>query len=226
MMDYSRLTPAVERAAAIAISSFPEHHDVADVRQELWVWALENKGTVNGILRDSDGADTALVELLVKAANSHLKKEDAAVYCYDEEDQFYYSIDLIKSILEVVFRHEDWVSFATALDAMPKVKADPSHSGNNLASYSDVKSAVESLPDDQYNVLVWRYKYQYTYEAIGAEFGSSKEAARQRLNTAHAAVQRSLGKRDLGELRRPSRGPSRPNTGAAARARTEHDYEG
>lgn len=224
MIDYARLTPLVERAAGIAARNFPGHHDVSDAKQELWVWIMENRPTVNRLL--SEGSEGALTQYLIRAAQTHFKGEDAEVYCYSEEDQFYYSVDLIKSILEVVFRHEDWISFATALDAMPRGKQDPAHAGNNLASYSDVKSAVESLPEEHYNAVVWRYKYQYTYEAIGAELGITKEGARQRLEAAHKGIQAFLGTRPLDDLRRPSVGPSRPNTGAAARARTERDYEG
>lgn len=226
MIDYERLTPAVERAAGIASSSFPAHHEISDVKQSIWVWIMENKGTVTRILADSDGRDAALVQLFVKAANSHLKTEDAAAYCYAEEDQFTYPLDMIKRIFEVVFEHQDWISFAVQLDDQPRARKNPAHGNENLAAYSDVSRAIESLPDDQYNALVWRYKYHYTQAQVGAEFGITQQAASRLLDNATAAVQRFLGKRDLAELRRPSQGPSRPNGGAAARARIERDYEG
>lgn len=225
MIDWTRLTPAVERAAGIAKSNFPAHHDVSDVKQEIWAWIMENKSTVTRILSEENGLNV-LTGYLVRAGQTHLKTEDAQIYGYAEEDMFYYSLDLIKSILEVVFRHEDWVSFATALDAMPKGKPDPSHAGDNLASYSDVKSAVERLPEDQYNTIVWRYKYNYTFESIGAELGITRQAAQQRHESALKGMQRDLGTRDLGELRRPSETPSRPSTTAQARAVTDRSYEG
>lgn len=226
MIDYKRVTPAVERAAGIATSSFPAHHNVEDVKQTLWVWVLENKGTVSRILGDSDGSHAALVQLLVRAAHSYLKKEEAAVYGYAEEDQFNYPLDLIKSLLEVVFEYQDWTSSSDRSDGQPRAKSNPAHGNESLAEYSDIKSAVEQLPEDQYNALVWRYKYHYTFEAVGAEFGITKDGARKLVERAALAIQQYLGKRDLGELRRPAEGPSRPNGGAAARARIERDYEG
>lgn len=225
MIDYKRLTPLVERAAGIAARNFPDHHDVADVKQELWVWVMEKRSFVTEKLAQEDG-DKALTNIMVKVGQSYLRGEDAASYCYAEEDQFYYSVNLIKGILEVVFKHEDWISFAQNFDAMPKSRQDPSHAGNNLASYSDVSAAVNALPDEHYNVILWRYKYSYTLEAIGAELGVTKQAAHSRLETAHKGIQAFLGGRPLEELRRPSGGPSRPSGGAAARARTERDYEG
>jgi DNA-directed RNA polymerase specialized sigma24 family protein len=226
MMDYSRLTPAVERAASIAVSKFPAHYDISDVKQEIWVWVMERKNVVTRILADSDGSDAALIDLMVKAANEYLKSEDAAVYGYDEEDQFNFPLDMIKSILEVVFRHEDWQSFAQAAqEGMPRAKSEPATGGNNLASYADVSRAITSLPEDQYNLLVWRYKYNETFEQIGAHVGISRQAAQQRHEGAVSAIQQCLGKRDLGELRNASEVPYRPGN-AASRARNEHDYEG
>jgi hypothetical protein len=226
MMDYSRLTPAVERAASIAVSKFPAHYDISDVKQEIWVWVMERKNVVTRILADSDGSDAALIDPMVKAANEYLKSEDAAVYGYDEEDQFNFPLDMIKSILEVVFRHEDWQSFAQAAqEGMPRAKSEPATGGNNLASYADVSRAITSLPEDQYNLLVWRYKYNETFEQIGAHVGISRQAAQQRHEGAVSAIQQFLGKRDLGELRNASEVPYRPGN-AASRARNEHDYEG
>lgn len=225
MIDYTRLTPMVERAAGIAKSNFPAHHDSSDVKQEIWVWIMENKPTVLRVLSEENGPDV-LIGYLVRAGQTHLKTEDAQSYGYAEEDKFYYSLDMIKSILEVVFRHEDWQSFAQSQDTQPKAKANPAHGGNNLASYADVKSAVERLPEDQYNLVVWRYKYQYTHRQLGIELNISANAAGERLKTALTAIQRGLGQRELGEFRSGFSGRTETRTIASSQARVERDYEG
>lgn len=227
MIDYKRLTPAVERAASIASSNFPAHHDLADVKQEIWAWIMENRTSVTKMMdRENDASDKALFNLLVKVAQTYLRGEDAAVYGYDPEDVFNYSLDLIKSILEVVFIHEDWQSFAQAANpGMPRAKAEPATSGNNLASYADVSRAITSLPEDQYNLLVWRYKYHETFAQIGEHLGLSRQAAQQRHEVAVSAIQQFLGKRDLSGVRNPAEVPYRPGNAASA-ARAEHDYEG
>jgi len=225
MLDWTRLTPTVQRAASIAASNFPSHHDTRDIEQSLWVWVLENKNTVTRILTEEDGPDR-LAAHLIKVAQGAFKKEDAAVYGYSEEDRFYYSVDLIKSILEVVFSYEDWQSFAMSQDTQPKAKANPAHGGNNLASYADVKSAVEKLPEDHYNLIVWRYKYQYTFEQIALETGTYRQAARERHEAAVRAVQALLGEQPLTDLRRGFSGRTEASGNSAALARTERDYEG
>jgi hypothetical protein len=227
MLDYNTLTPAVERAAAALKSKFPSHHDISDVKQEMWVWIMENKNTVSKILADSMGTTTALELLLIKAGNSFLKKEDAAVYGYDEEDVFNYSLELIRNIMEVVFIHEDWQTLASAIgDGMPRQKSDPALSGNNLASYADVSRAITELSEDHYNTLMWRYKYGYTFAQIGAESGVTKQGAENRHRAALSAIQQSLGKRDLSDFRRGYSGRTEPRGSASGRAQVERDYEG
>ena len=189
MLDWTRLTPAVKRAAGAASSKFPAHHDVSDVEQEIWVWIMQNKNTVTRILTEED-YEVTLNMYLVRAGQSALKTEDAQVYGYDEEDVFHFSLELIKSILEVVFEYEDWQSFASAAgDGQPRAKSEPALGGNNLASYADVSRAITSLPEDQYNVLVWRYKYRYTFQAIGDQAGITKQGAQDRHRAALNSVQ-------------------------------------
>lgn len=225
MIDWTRLTPAVDRAAGIAASNFPAHHDINDVKQSMWVWIMENKNTVTRVLTE-ENFESKLSGLLIRAANSHLKTEDAQVYGYGEEDRFFYSVDLIKSILEVVFNYEDWQSFAMSQDTQPKAKSEPALGGNNLASYADVKSAAEKLPEDYYNLLVWRYKYHYTFTQIGAETGASKQSVQERHERAVKAVQTLLGQQSLTDLRRGYDGRTEARGNASSNARTERDYEG
>lgn len=226
MLDYTRLTPAVDRAANVVASNFPAHHDVSDIKQEIWVWVMQNKNTVTRVLTDADTGIAALDSLLVKAGNTYLKKEDAATYGYQQEDRFFYSVELIKSILEVIFRYEDWQSFAMSQDTQPKAKSEPATGGNNLASYVDVKAAVEKLPEDYYNLIVWRYKYQYTFTMIGEQTGTTKQSVSERHERAVRAIQTLLGQQPLTELRRGYDGRTEARGNASGQARVERDYEG
>jgi DNA-directed RNA polymerase specialized sigma24 family protein len=230
MLNYEALTPMVKKAARAAGSSFPKHYDPADTEQAIWVWVLEKRNTVGNIVRDTEQRDNEvlkpLYDMMLKVATTFLRGEDRAIYGYSEDDVFHYSTDLIKEILEVIFTHEDWQSFASSYDAMPKQKVDPATAGNNLASYVDVSQAVGTLADRQYNALVWRYKYHYTLENVGSELGMTKEGARQLLDGAVRAVQRALGSKDRSDLRNVSDGHLRPSTTAQAKAMSESQYEG
>jgi len=233
MLDWTRLTPAVKRAAGIAKANFPAHHSADDVEQELWVWVMSRKPFVIEKLRQENG-EQVLINIMVKEANSFLKEEDAAVYGYDEQDRFTYSLDMIKSILEVVFSHEDWQSISSAIgDGMPRAKSEPALGGNNLASYADVSRAVSKLPDDYYNLMVWRYKYQKTFTQIGLETDSTKQAVSERHARALKAIQVLLGQQSLADMRRGYDGRTtdaltRGNIGRSETAQhvVERDYNG
>jgi DNA-directed RNA polymerase specialized sigma24 family protein len=226
MLDWTRLTPAVKSAASAAASNFPAHHDVSDVEQELWVWIMSKKPTVIDVLKREDG-EGILVNMMIKVANTYLKQEDAAVYGYAEDDRFTYSLDMIKSILEVVFEHEDWQSIASAIgDGMPRAKSEPALGGNNLASYADVSRAISKLPDDYYNLLVWRYKYQKTFTQIGEETDTTKQAVSERHSRALKAIQVLLGQQSLSELRKGYDGRTEARGNASGQARIERDYQG
>ena len=224
MLNWDIIAPAVKRAASAAASKFPSHHDVRDVEQTLYVWIMENKKTVSELVEKSQGSDQLLVNLMTKAALSYLKKEDAAAYGYDEEDVYSYSVDLIKSILQIVFRHEDWQSLSQAIgDGQPRQRSEPATAGNNLASYADVSRAVSSLSDDHYNLILWRYKYELTWDQVGQELGITRQAAQQRHETALKALQRALGQGSLADLRGGYDGRSEPQGNASMQARIERD---
>lgn len=220
MLNYEGLAPLVKRAAKAAHSSFPDHHDQADTEQALWVFLLEQKEYRTSL------TEGALMHLLVAEANKQLKKEDAASYSYSEQDAYRYPIHKLESILEGLFEYENWQSFATKLDDMPRVKGNPAHGNTHVVEYADVKAAVEKLPEDQYNAIIWRYKYEYTFEAMGAEMGISRQAARERWKGAVANVQRILGRIPLTELRNGHSGRTDPSTTQSSLARVERDYNG
>lgn len=230
MLDWMRLEPYVKQAASKALASFPEHHSAQEVEQELWVWVMANKNTCLRVLSDPDSTPAALSGLLVKAANSHLKKADAAVYEYDPDDRYEYSFKEVQDGLEIAFSYEDWQSFATHMSGLPRTKSNPARSGDHLAKYADIKSAVEKLEDeDEYNALLWRYKYHKTYDEIADLVDlETKGGAKRRVDAAVRAVQKLLGESPLSDLRRGYSGRSGEHhlSNAEARRIVERDYEG
>lgn len=227
-IDFLGLQPLIERAARDAHKTYPEFHDMDDTIQTLWVWIYENTNTVEDIIRDDYDRSTdnkALYNLLMKAARGYLNKEDADWHHYTKDDSYFYTTDLIEEILEVVFKHEEWQSFATYYDMMPKGKTDPAYAGNNIASYVDVSRAVKLLSDEHYNAVVWRFKYNYTYQMIGEELGLTRQGAQRRVDAAVNAIQRELGRKDLADLREIPAEHERPH-GEGAQIRSDRYYEG
>jgi len=214
----------VVKAAASAASNFPNTHDVKDVEQELFVWAMENEKTVDALLRND--RKNALFRLLFRAANSYLIKEDEAVYGYRREDTFTYSTDAVRAALAIVFDYEDWQSFGAHGDGQPRAKAQANQSGDHLAMLVDVKAAVDKITPKQRQAVVLFFGTNYTYEMIGEEAGITAAGARDRVERGVQAIRKILGGEPLSTMRGvydPRRG--RPSI-AGALARTKQDYEG
>lgn len=226
MLDYSTLTPLVKRVAQAAHVNFPPHYDSGDTEQTLWLWVLENKNTINEILNNPERSEGTLYNLMLKAANSHLKKEDQAAYGYSEEDVFSYPLEAVKTALEAVFDYEDWQSFSTFGDGQPKSKGQANQTGDHVVMMIDVKRAVEGLPTDQYNAIVWTYKMGYTAENLAFELDITEDAAKKRVQRAVKAVHRALGKKPYADLRRGYDGRREPEGNAESLALTERQYEG
>lgn len=227
-VDLTAFASLIERAAREVHKSFPEFHDIDDTIQHMWLYLYENKGSIESIVRNSTDHDVMnkpVYDLLLRVGNSFLRKEDADWHHYTQDDTFFYSRELIEQILEVVFRHEEWQSFAMHYDKMPTGKSDPATAGNNVASYADVSRAVSLLSGEHYNAILWRYKYRYTYQAIGVELGLTKQGAQRRVNAALNALQRELGRKNLNDLRDLPEEHERPH-GEGAQIRSDRYYEG
>ena len=67
---------------------------------------------------------------------------------------------------------------------MPVAKALVNCGGDRMAMLADVSSALKSLPEDQYNVLVWTYKYGYNHAKLASVLEISEDASRQRVSRA------------------------------------------
>lgn len=225
MIAYTALTPLVEKVASAVHASFPPHHDVNDTKQALWLWVFEKKDTVAELIRNSESWERQLYSTMTKVATTSLKKEDAATHGYSQEDAFNYPTELVKQLLETVFDYEDWQSFGQSGDGQPKAKAQANMTGDRIAMLVDVKSAVEKLKADQYNVILWTYKYHFTASDLAEVLEVGEEAAKKRVSRAVGAVRRQLGTKPLSDLRKGY--SERSGVGnAEAQYITERDYEG
>ena len=225
MIDYTALTPMVERVASAVHASFPSHHDVNDTKQHLWLWVFENKNTVADIIRNTERPEGTLYGLMTKEANGFLKKEDAVSHGYSQDDVFNYPIAVIEELLGQVFDYEDWQSFGQHGDGQPKAKGQANMTGDRIAMLIDVKSAVGKLSENHYNTVLWTYKYGFTPAGIAEEVGITEQAVRERLRRAKGAIRRLLGTKPLSDLRKGYEARSGVGN-AEAQYIAERDYEG
>lgn len=195
-LDYKLFRKTVKNVALQVTRSFGNSSlDSRDTEGHLWLWLYEKRESVRKLVEEDSQWEPQIASTLRKVASSYCAGEKAVTEGYDPRDTFIYSLQKVTSLLESVFEYEDWQSFAISMDPTPRAKRQVNESGDRNAELSDIKAALERLPDNHYNALLWTYKFHLTTEQLGVEMEVSTEAAKKRLQRAREALQRECGKK-------------------------------
>lgn len=227
-LNNPELVKMVGQIARSVSSNYPSYVSRDDTEQDIWLWVLKNKNTVSKLIRDDESWGAKLYTTMAKVASESAMKEEAATNGYSTDDMFEYSTKVVKTLLESVFDYEDWQPSPGMGDGMPKSRGQANETGDRIAMLADVGSAVLGLEDDQYNLILWAYKYHWSHEDLATELEVTKDTARKRLERAVEAVRRRLGRKTPGDMRKASPDRLRRSviTNANASYVTERNYEG
>jgi DNA-directed RNA polymerase specialized sigma24 family protein len=224
-LDYDIMTKMVRDVARSASSVFPQYVTSEDTEGHLWVWVYEKKSQIQKAVEDGPEWERKIASTLRKVASDYCAREKAAVEGYSVEDLYRYTIPKIKALLPDVFDYTDWQSFGLKGDGQPSAKPQANQTGDRIAELVDIRSAVKALPEETKQLLYLVHIYHYTAENVADHFGISTEAAKKRMQRAYGAVQKALGRRDLGAEPSPAdRRTVRSN--AAWRASQGAQYDG
>lgn len=202
---------------------FPRSVLREDCEQDIWLWALSNKDSITRTIEDHPKTWVQQVaSTMRKQAMKFCVGERDAAESRDSEDFQKYGLAEVRTLLMDVFDYEDWQSFATVGDGQPRSKALVNTTGDRLASLVDVKIALGKIPESQYNLIVWHFKYGYTYDELAAEYETTVDGARKRVERSVKAVQRALGTKPSEEFT----GRRTVRSNAAWRAASSNRYEG
>jgi len=216
----------VKQVAWSVSSKFPPYIDAADTEQELYLWLYTKRSwVVEQMQEDPRQAENRISALMRKVAFDHCNSEKAASEGFDPADVYRYTVPKIKTLLADVFDYEDWQSFGMKGDGQPSAKGLANQTGDRIAELVDIKVALERLSDDHYNVILWHYKYHYTFENVAAEMEISDDAAKKRHVRALSSLQKILGYKEPED--KPSPGDRRVvRSNAASMAALSNNYEG
>lgn len=225
-LNYDVLLPIAQRVAKSVSSSFPTYVDREDIEQSICVWLMENKSWLMKLESENlDSFGAKVAPLMRKAAFSAANGEKATVEGYSTSDVYTYSIEKIQTMIEDVFDYEDWQSGEIKSDGMPHSRGQANETGDRIAELVDIKAAVEKLNTDSYNLLVWRYKYNWPMSAIGEEFEITENAAVKRHRAALRGVQKHLGYKAPDQLPNAPQERRAVRTNASARAALSSNYD-
>lgn len=225
-LDYKLFRKMVKNVATQVSRSFPSYVEARDTEGHLWLWLYEKRESIRKTVEDSPKEWEAMIaSTLRKVAFDFCITEKADAEGVDPRDTYSYSLPKIQELLEVVFEYEDWQSFGNHGDGQPRARMQANMTGDRVAELSDIKAALERLPENPYNALLWSYKYQLSNAELGVELGITEEAAKKRVQRARESLQRELGRRDTASEPGPAdRRTVRSN--AAWRAQQANQYDG
>lgn len=222
-LDFHKtLTPMVKEVAKLVSRNYPPNILVEDIEQHIWLFAYQNQNSISKKIEDNpDSWIPQIASTLRKEGSKYALKERTALEGYYPEDYQKYSVAQVRLLLEDVFDYEDWQSFALSSDGQPRSRGQANATGDRYASLVDVTVGLKKLRSEQYNTIVWTYKFGYTLEMLAEEYGCSTHAARGRLDRAVGALVRALGPREQQEYT----GTRTVRSNAAWMAANSNQYE-
>jgi DNA-directed RNA polymerase specialized sigma24 family protein len=224
-LDYDIMTKMVRDVARSVSSNFPQYVTSEDTEGHLWVWVYEKRSQIQKAVEDGPEWEAKIASTLRKVASDYCAREKAAVEGYSVEDLYRYSIPKIKELLPDVFDYTDWQTFGQKGDGQPSSKPLANQTGDRLAELVDIRSAIKALPMETKELLYLVHVFLYSTENLAEHFGITHEAAKKRAQRAYGAVQKALGRKDLGAQPSPAdRRTVRSN--AAWRAAQTSQYDG
>lgn len=182
MIDTESIAPIVKRNAGTVRRFYPVV-DSGDLEGVQWEWVYSNPNHVKNYLEN--GAQGLLANRLRTVAMRYARSENELANGREPDDLYVYNSRTVAELLKDVFDYGGWQPYQPlGGDGMPTAKRLVNESGDRMAMLTDVKAAIKLLPEDQYNVIVWVYKYSYTHAKLAETLDITEDAARMRVNRA------------------------------------------
>lgn len=189
MIDTEKLIPMVKANAQAVRNAYPVVQS-GDVEGVQWEWVYSNVSKVEAYI--SSESLGLLSHRLRSVATRWAAREREHILGRDTSDLYVYTQSVIRELLRDVFHYEDWQPSPQGGDGMPTGKGVVSWGGDRMAMLADVSQALKSVTQDQWDLLVWHFKYNESYEQISAILGVSPNAIRMRISRAVDRVRETL----------------------------------
>jgi len=168
--------------------------EVADLRQELWLWFLEHPKKLKHWEKEHDEKNLSklVAKSLRNAAKDYCQREKAKALGYRIEDNYYYDKQLLEAILPAVFTGSRTPPSLTDM-GYSNTKKVLSEGNNWLAMCADVDKALTKMSLEQWDILRTRYAHGLEITKMGEELNASQDAVRMRINRALNTLLNILG---------------------------------
>lgn len=191
MAEDAEVLNFLDRVARSVRKQFPMT-ELDDLYQEAWLWSLNHEPTFK---QKWDANRNYLWSSVRNHVADYARKEKAAKGGYDLDDEWFYSIPQVRSLLIQAFTPE-YVERGQSYDRQPTASgvSDPA---DVWAMVADVKRGFGSLPDKD-RELLWRVfgesgDWKVNVKALAGEAGVTEKVADQRVRDALSRLRRRIG---------------------------------
>jgi DNA-directed RNA polymerase specialized sigma24 family protein len=213
-LNVELISQIAKQAATAAARRVRGGVSIEDLAQEAWIWVMSHPEKLEqwGMSEDSEGF---LYRSLFHYCLDVAQREKAALYGYKIEDNFYYSVTLLRKILPWWFEESPEGPPEESVALLPD---------RDIAL--DLQAAWSALPEAHRSLL--RKAFQgdpdpaETYQALAVEWECSDDAARMRVTRSLRKLQELLG----GERPIEHKERRKVRSNAAARADASSRYGG
>jgi len=188
---------AVASATRILTSRYRDHVAFEDVQQECYLWLFKNYHKAER-WRSEHGdrhAERTLTKALRNAGERYCRAEKAEHDGYLPEDEFFYSIPMVRDLLALSFDPEWMLPGSIQLDRISS--GTPSNEGGNLmAMVADVRRAFQTLHEHDRELLTRVYGVKDPDQEIALlalDWGCTSKAADSRLRRILGRLRAALG---------------------------------
>ena len=195
---------AVSSATRQLMSRYRDHVSYEDVQQECYLWLFANydRAVAWREQYEEKHAERTVTKALRNAGERYCRAEKAEHEGYVPEDEFFYSIPMVRDLLQLSFDPDWMVPGSVQLDRVSS--GTPANEGGNLMTMvSDVGRALQTLSEHDRGLLTQVYAQKDPDQEIAVlalDWGITTKAADSRV------------RRILGRLRAALGGPN-PNAG-------------
>lgn len=186
---------AVSSATRQLMSRYRGHVSFEDVQQECYVWLIANYHKVMTWREEREHAEQTLVKALRNAADRYCRQEKAEHDGYVPEDEFFYSIPMVRDLLTLSFDPDWMMPGSMQLDAVRS--GTPANEGGNLMTMvADVRRALGTLTPHDRELLARVYDTRDPDQEIAVlalEWDVTTKAADMRVRRTLGRLRAALG---------------------------------
>lgn len=168
--------------------------EVADLRQNLWLWFVEHPNKLKEWeAKGEKDAKNLIYKSLRNQAIDYCQKWKAKSVGYDVADLYYYAPEVVEAILPAVLRQEFGVTHKLNLGRIGRPTA-PSEGGNLMVLMLEIDYAYYKLSKEDRKIIFMKHAQSMDFKEIANLLGlGSEDTARMRHMRAINRLIRKLG---------------------------------